>query len=104
MRPVPEGGSGEPWWPAAPDLRSPADEPYPFAPDDGPEAFPGIPTALVSGRDLTWYGPLHGHVPGQVDGRRDLGVRAWVTSAPGANGCRQADTGRPIGTVQTFRR
>jgi hypothetical protein len=33
------------------------DEPYPFAPDDGPEAFPGIPTALVSGRDLTWYGP-----------------------------------------------
>ena len=33
------------------------DEPYPFAPDDGPEAFPGIPSALVSGRDLTWYGP-----------------------------------------------
>jgi ABC-type Fe3+-hydroxamate transport system substrate-binding protein len=33
------------------------DEPYPFTPDDGPEAFPGIPTALVSGRDLTWYGP-----------------------------------------------
>ena len=27
------------------------------SPDDGPEAFPGIPTALVSGRDLTWYGP-----------------------------------------------
>ena len=33
------------------------DEPYPFAPDDGPEAFPDIPTTLVSGRDLTWYGP-----------------------------------------------
>jgi ABC-type Fe3+-hydroxamate transport system substrate-binding protein len=33
------------------------DEPYPFAADDGPEAFPAIPTALVSGRDLTWYGP-----------------------------------------------
>jgi ABC-type Fe3+-hydroxamate transport system substrate-binding protein len=33
------------------------DEPYPFAADDGPEAFPGVPTALVSGRDLTWYGP-----------------------------------------------
>jgi ABC-type Fe3+-hydroxamate transport system substrate-binding protein len=33
------------------------DEPYPFAPDDGPEAFPDIPAALVSGRDLTWYGP-----------------------------------------------
>ncbi len=33
------------------------DEPYPFAPDDGPEAFPDVPCALVSGRDLTWYGP-----------------------------------------------
>jgi len=33
------------------------DEPDPFAAGDGPEAFPGIPTALVSGRDLTWYGP-----------------------------------------------
>ena len=40
-----------------PDLVLLPDEPYPFAPDDGPEAFPGIPTALVSGRDLTWYGP-----------------------------------------------
>jgi hypothetical protein len=33
------------------------DEPYPFAADDGPEAFPGAPAALVSGRRLTWYGP-----------------------------------------------
>lgn len=35
------------------------DEPYPFGPDDGPEAFGGweVPVALVSGRDLTWYGP-----------------------------------------------
>ncbi|MFF9557622.1 helical backbone metal receptor [Streptomyces albus] len=33
------------------------DEPYPFAADDGPEAFPGTPAALVSGRHLTWYGP-----------------------------------------------
>ena len=40
-----------------PDLVLLPDEPYPFGPDDGPEAFPGIPTALVSGRDLTWYGP-----------------------------------------------
>ncbi len=40
-----------------PDLILLPDEPYPFAADDGPEAFPGIPTALVSGRDLTWYGP-----------------------------------------------
>jgi ABC-type Fe3+-hydroxamate transport system substrate-binding protein len=33
------------------------DEPYAFAADDGPEAFPGQPCALVSGRHLTWYGP-----------------------------------------------
>lgn len=24
---------------------------------DGPEAFPDLPAALVSGRHLTWYGP-----------------------------------------------
>lgn len=40
-----------------PDVVLLPDEPYPFATGDGPEAFPGIPTALVSGRDLTWYGP-----------------------------------------------
>ena len=33
------------------------DEPYAFTADDGPEAFPGVPAALVSGRHLTWYGP-----------------------------------------------
>jgi ABC-type Fe3+-hydroxamate transport system substrate-binding protein len=33
------------------------DEPYVFTADDGPEAFPRTPTALVSGRLLTWYGP-----------------------------------------------
>lgn len=33
------------------------DEPYRFTADDGPEAFPGIPAALVDGRMLTWYGP-----------------------------------------------
>ena len=33
------------------------DEPYPFGPDDGPEAFPGQRVALVNGRSLTWYGP-----------------------------------------------
>jgi ABC-type Fe3+-hydroxamate transport system substrate-binding protein len=32
------------------------DEPYAFAADDGPEAFE-VPTRLVSGRHLTWYGP-----------------------------------------------
>jgi ABC-type Fe3+-hydroxamate transport system substrate-binding protein len=33
------------------------DEPYPFTATDGPEAFPGLAVALVSGRSLTWYGP-----------------------------------------------
>ncbi len=33
------------------------DEPYAFGPDDGPEAFPGVTAACVSGRHLTWYGP-----------------------------------------------
>jgi ABC-type Fe3+-hydroxamate transport system substrate-binding protein len=33
------------------------DEPYVFTADDGPEAFPGLRTVLVSGRELTWYGP-----------------------------------------------
>ena len=32
------------------------DEPYRFTADDGPEAF-DAPSALVSGRLLTWYGP-----------------------------------------------
>jgi hypothetical protein len=33
------------------------DEPYRFTADDGPEAFAGLPSALVDGRSLTWYGP-----------------------------------------------
>jgi ABC-type Fe3+-hydroxamate transport system substrate-binding protein len=33
------------------------DEPYAFSRTDGPEAFPGVPVACVSGRHLTWYGP-----------------------------------------------
>lgn len=33
------------------------DEPYRFTAEDGPEAFPATPAALVDGRHLTWYGP-----------------------------------------------
>ena len=33
------------------------DEPYLFTAKDGPEAFPGVRYALVSGRHLTWCGP-----------------------------------------------
>ncbi|GGY02688.1 helical backbone metal receptor [Streptomyces minutiscleroticus] len=40
-----------------PDLVVLPDEPYRFTADDGPEAFPGTPCALVDGRHLTWYGP-----------------------------------------------
>ncbi len=39
------------------------DEPYRFSAVDGPEAFPGIPAALVSGRHLTWYGPSLAEAP-----------------------------------------
>lgn len=39
------------------------DEPYRFTPDDGPEAFPGTPAALLSGRHLTWYGPSLAEAP-----------------------------------------
>jgi ABC-type Fe3+-hydroxamate transport system substrate-binding protein len=42
---------------AAPDLVVLPDEPYRFTAGDGPECFPGIDAALVSGRHLTWYGP-----------------------------------------------
>ncbi|MDX3850464.1 helical backbone metal receptor [Streptomyces sp. AK02-01A] len=39
------------------------DEPYRFTADDGPEAFPGLPAALVDGRHLTWYGPSLAEAP-----------------------------------------
>lgn len=45
---------------AAPDVVVLPDEPYRFTADDGPEAFPDLPCALVSGRHLTWYGPSLG--------------------------------------------
>ncbi|MET7337534.1 helical backbone metal receptor [Nonomuraea sp. NPDC005650] len=40
-----------------PDLVVLPDEPYAFSETDGPECFPGLACALVSGRLLTWYGP-----------------------------------------------
>ncbi|CQR64956.1 helical backbone metal receptor [Streptomyces leeuwenhoekii] len=53
---------------ARPDLVVLPDEPYRFTAADGPEAFPGLPCALVSGRHLTWYGPSLVRAP-QVLGR-----------------------------------
>ncbi|MBM0260749.1 helical backbone metal receptor, partial [Micromonospora sp. 4G55] len=46
-----------------PDLVVLPDEPYAFTSADGPEAFPGTPCALVSGRHLTWYGPSLAEAP-----------------------------------------
>ncbi|MGC9537998.1 helical backbone metal receptor [Streptomyces sp. UG1] len=48
---------------ASPDVVVLPDEPYRFAADDGPEAFPGLACALVSGRHLTWYGPSLAEAP-----------------------------------------
>jgi ABC-type Fe3+-hydroxamate transport system substrate-binding protein len=48
---------------AGPDLVVLPDEPYRFTPTDGPEAFPGVPAALLSGRHLTWYGPSLADAP-----------------------------------------
>jgi hypothetical protein len=39
-------------------------EPYEFSADDGPEAFPGVEAAVVSGRHVTWYGPSMVEAPG----------------------------------------
>ncbi|MFF7857550.1 helical backbone metal receptor [Streptomyces sp. NPDC007904] len=52
---------------AGPDLVVLPDEPYRFTADDGPEAFPGLPCALVSGRHLTWYGPSLAQAPTVLD-------------------------------------
>ncbi|WP_217170908.1 helical backbone metal receptor [Streptomyces sp. AC512_CC834] len=48
---------------ARPDVVVLPDEPYRFTADDGPEAFPGLPCALVDGRHLTWYGPSLAEAP-----------------------------------------
>ncbi|WP_433461478.1 helical backbone metal receptor [Spirillospora sp. CA-128828] len=45
------------------------DEPYRFTADDGPESFPGIDVALVSGRYLTWYGPSLVDAPAVLSGQ-----------------------------------
>lgn len=43
--------------PAVADLVLLPDEPYVFTEGDGPERFQRVPTRLVSGRLITWYGP-----------------------------------------------
>jgi ABC-type Fe3+-hydroxamate transport system substrate-binding protein len=61
---------------ASPELVLLPDEPYAFAPDDGPEAFPGRRVELVPGRWLTWYGPA------MVEAR--AGLEALIGGGPPA--------------------
>lgn len=57
------------------------DEPYRFTADDGPEAFPGLPHVLVSGRHLTWYGPSLVEAPGVLaDSLRGGARRSGLTT------------------------
>jgi ABC-type Fe3+-hydroxamate transport system substrate-binding protein len=58
----PRLGRDEPATVAA-DLVVLPDEPYAFAPDDGPEAWPQARPRFVSGRHLTWYGPSLAEAP-----------------------------------------
>jgi ABC-type Fe3+-hydroxamate transport system substrate-binding protein len=48
------------------------DEPYAFSAVDGPEAFLGVPAALVSGRHLTWYGPSLAEARDVLAGQLDV--------------------------------
>ncbi len=50
------------------------DEPYRFTADDGPDAFPGMSAALVSGRHLTWYGPSLAQAPDVLSGQLGAGI------------------------------
>jgi ABC-type Fe3+-hydroxamate transport system substrate-binding protein len=63
------------------------DEPYQFTEDDGPEAFPGVPCALVNGRFLTWYGPAMLEAP--------LALLASLRAALAQQ--RSAAAGQPLG-------
>jgi len=58
------------------------DEPYVFTAADGPEAFTRTPTALVSGRLLTWYGPS------LIEAAELLGTTPGIPTHPeGAHQC-----------------
>jgi ABC-type Fe3+-hydroxamate transport system substrate-binding protein len=62
---------------AGPELVVLPDEPYRFTAGDGPECFPGLPAALVSGRHLTWYGPSLAEAPAVLAAQlADAGVTA----------------------------
>jgi hypothetical protein len=58
------------------------DEPYVFTATDGPEAFPGMEVALVSGRLLTWYGPSMATARDELQAQLAAARRgeAWATA------------------------
>jgi hypothetical protein len=70
------------------------DEPYRFSASDGPEAFPGEPTALVSGRHLTWYGPSLTEAPA-VLGRQLRAARVRCPGLPGESAQSRRRARRP---------
>jgi len=60
-----------------PDLVVLPDEPYRFTAGDGPECFPGLPAALVSGRHLTWYGPSLAEAPHILTAQLAAATATW---------------------------
>jgi ABC-type Fe3+-hydroxamate transport system substrate-binding protein len=70
------------------------DEPYRFSASDGPEAFPGSRTALVSGRHLTWYGPSLIEAPA-VLARQLAAARVRCPGLPAHADRPHLRTGRP---------
>jgi ABC-type Fe3+-hydroxamate transport system substrate-binding protein len=54
------------------------DEPYAFGASDGPEAFPGLRVALVSGRHLTWYGPSLTEAPAVLSAQLAAAKVRWT--------------------------
>ena len=69
------------------------DEPYPFTAGDGPEAFPGIAVALVSGRSLTWYGPSLTTARAELDDFADAAGQISRTS-PALDRCHSGKSRR----------
>jgi ABC-type Fe3+-hydroxamate transport system substrate-binding protein len=78
-------------WERGADLVVLPDEPYAFSAEDGPESFPGIPAALVSGRHLTWYGPSLAEAPEVLARQLAPGSRVVVTGPRTVGQCESTD-------------
>lgn len=59
------------------------DEPYAFTADDGPQVFAPVPSALVDGRSLTWYGPAMVDAPMRLVAAVRPALRPALGTAPG---------------------